>query len=80
MYRTESEPKTRNSNGVIGVDFNKGFIAVSEIDETGKLLNLDRFNYIHKGKSGVTKNSMYHLVKDLVNLAIKSGKDIVIED
>ena len=80
MYRTESEPKTRSSNGVIGVDFNKGFIAVSEIDETGKLLNLDRFNYIHKGKSGVTKNSMYHLVKDLVDLAIKSGKDIVIED
>ena len=80
MYRTESEPKTRNSNGVIGVDFNKGFIAVSEIDETGKLLSVDKFNYIYKGKSGVTKNSMYHLVKDLVNLAIKSGKDIVIED
>lgn len=33
-----------------------------------------------KGKSGVTKNSMYHLVKDLVDLAIVSGKDIVIED
>lgn len=80
MYRTESEPKTRSSNGVIGVDFNKGFITISEIDETGKLLNLDRINYIHNGKAGVTKNSMYHLVKDLVDLAIKSGKDIVIED
>lgn len=80
MYRTGSEPKTRNSNGVLGVDFNKGFITISEIDETGKLLNLDRFNYIHKGKSGVTKNSMYHLIKDLVDLAIQSGKDIVIED
>ena len=80
MYRTGSEPKTRNSNGIIGVDFNKGFIAVSEIDETGKLLNVDRINYIHKGKSGVTKNSMHHLVKDLVDLAIISGKDIVIED
>ena len=80
MYRTESEPQTRNSHGVIGVDFNKGFITVSEIDETGKLLSVNRFNYIHKGKSGVTKNSMYHLVKDLADLAIKSGKDIVIED
>ena len=80
MYRTESEPKTRSSNGVIGVDFNKGFIAVSEIDETGKLLSVNKFNYIHKGKSGVTKNSIYHLVKDLVDLAIVSGKDIVIED
>ena len=80
MYRTESEHKTRSSNGVLGVDFNKRFITISEIDETGKLLNLDRFNYIHKGKSGVTKNSMYHLVKDIVDFAIKSGKDIVIED
>ena len=80
MYRTSSEPKTRNSNGVIGVDFNKGFITISEIDQHGKLLNLDRIDYIHKGKASVTKNSMHHLVKDLVNVAILSGKDIVIED
>ena len=80
MYRTESEPKTRSSNGVIGVDFNKGFITISEIDETGKLLHHDKIRYTHKGKYGVTKNSMYHLVKELVDLAISSGKDIVIED
>lgn len=80
MYRIHSEPKTRNSNGVIGVDFNKGFITISEIDQHGKLLNLDRIDYIHKGKASVTKNSMHHLVKDLVNVAILSGKDIVIED
>ena len=80
MYRVNSEPRTRNSNGVIGVDFNKGFVTISEIDQHGKLLNLDRIDYIHKGKAGVTKNSMLHLVKDLVDIAIKSGKDIVIED
>ena len=80
MYRTGSMFKTRSSYGVLGVDFNKGFITISEIDEKGKLLNLDRINYIHKGRAGVTKNSMHHLVKDLVDIAIKSGKDIVIED
>ena len=80
MYRTGSEPKTRSSDGIIGVDFNKGFITISEIDEKGKLLHHDKIHYIHKGNFGVTKNSMYHLVKDLVDLAIKSGKDIVIED
>ena len=80
MYRTYSESKTRNSNGVIGVDFNKGFVTISEINQQGKLLNLDRIDYIHKGKAGITKNSMHHLVKDLVDIAIKSGKDIVIED
>ena len=80
MYRTYSESKTRNSNGVIGVDFNKGFVTISEINQQGKLLNLDRIDYIHKGKAGITKNSTHHLVKDLVDIAIKSGKDIVIED
>lgn len=80
MYRVVAELNTRNSNGVLGVDFNKGFITISEIDERGALLDQGRINYIHKGKIGVTKNSMYHLVKDLVDLAVKSGKDIVIED
>lgn len=80
MYRTGSEPKTRHSNGVIGVDFNKGFVTISEINQQGKLLNLDRIDYIHKGKAGVTKNSMLYLVKDLVNVAMLSGKDIIIED
>ena len=80
MYRVETQQKTRSSHGVLGVDFNKGFIIISEIDEYGKLLNCERINYIHKGKSGVTKNSMHHLVKDLVDLAVKSRKDIVIED
>lgn len=79
-YRIETEYQTRNSHGVLGVDFNKGFITISEINERGKLLNINRINYIHKGKAGITKNSMHHLVKDLSDLAIKSGKDIVIED
>ena len=80
IYRIHSESKTRNTNGVIGVDFNNGFITISEINQHGKLLNLDRIDYIHKGKAGVTKNSMHHLVKNLVDIALKSGKDIVIED
>ena len=80
MYRVEPQQKTKSSHGVLGVDFNKGFITISEIDQHGKLLNLDRIDYIHKGKAGVTKNSMHHLVKNLVDIALKSGKDIVIED
>ena len=80
MCRTGSELRTRCSYGVLGVDFNKGFITVSEINESGNLLHIDRMNYIHKGAAGVTKNSMLHLVKDLVDLAVQSGKDIVIED
>lgn len=80
MYRVSSELKTRYSHGVLGVDFNKGFITISEINKSGDLLHVDRINYIHKGTTGITKNSMLHLVKGLVDLAVQSGKDIVIED
>ena len=77
MYKNTSTFKIRSSYRVLEVDFNKGFITISKIDEIGKLLNLDRINYIHKGRVGVTENSMQHLVKDLVDMAIKVGKDIV---
>lgn len=62
MYRMSSESKTRNSHGVLGVDFNKGFITISEIDEMGKLLNLHKLNYIHRTERK-HYNRMIHTLK-----------------
>ena len=80
MYRRETSEVTRNNYGVLGVDFNKGFISVSEIDSSGKLTSLTRYNYLHQGKSTNTKTSMLELVSQLVSQAVGVGKDIVIED
>ena len=80
MYRRETSDVTRNTYGVLGVDFNKGFISVSEINSSGKLTSLTRYNYLHQGKTTKTKTSMLDLVSKLVSQAIKVGKDIVIED
>lgn len=80
MYRRETIDLTRNSHGVLGVDFNKGFISVSEIDLDGKLTSLTRYDYLHQGKATKTKTSMLDLVSKLVTQAISVGKDIVIED
>lgn len=80
MYRINIDYVTRNTHGVLGVDFNKGFVTVSNIDENGTLLNNSRIRYIHKGTVGVTNNSMRHLAIELVNIALTTGKDIVIED
>ena len=49
MYRREVTNVTRYNHGVLGVDFNKGFISVSEIDASGKLMSLTRYNYLHQG-------------------------------
>jgi transposase, IS605 orfB family len=80
MYRRETSDVTRNTYGVLGVDFNKGFISVSEINSDGKLQSLTRYNYLHQGEATKTKTSMLNLVSKLVSQAINVGKDIVIED
>ena len=80
MYRRETTDITRNNYGVLGVDFNKGFISVSEINSSGRLTSLTRYNYLHQGKATKTKTSMLELVSKLVSQAVNVGKDIVIED
>ena len=80
MYRRETPNVTQSTNGVLGVDFNKGFISVSEINQNGKLQSLTRYNYLHKGKATKTRTSMLDLVSKLVAQAVDAGKDIVIED
>lgn len=80
MYRREITDLTRNSHGVLGVDFNKGFISVSEINSNGKLQSSTRYNYLHQGKATKTKTSMLYLVSKLVSQALSVGKDIVIEN
>lgn len=80
MYRRETTDTTRYNQGVLGVDFNKGFISVSEISSDGKLQSLTRYNYLHRGRATKTKTSMLELVSRLVAQAVNFGKDIVIED
>ena len=80
MYRREVVDVTRTNHGVLGVDFNKGFISVSEINSDGDLNSLTRYNYLHTGKATKTKTSMLELVAKLVTQATNIGKDIIIED
>ena len=80
MYRRETTDTTRYNQGVLGVDFNKGFISVSEISSDGKLQSLTRYNYLHRGKATKVKTSILELVSQLVSQAVSLGKDIVIED
>ena len=80
MYRRETFDVTRHNHGVLGVDFNKGFISVSDINSDGKLQSLTRYNYLHQGKTTRTKTSMLEMVSKFVSQAVSVGKDIVIED
>jgi len=67
---------TRNSNGVIGVDFNKGFVAVSETDSYGNLINT--FNIKYRFRSGTkTESDFQWIAKILSEYCLEEGKDLV---
>ena len=76
---TKAMCDTRNSNGVIGVDFNKGFVAVSETDGYGNLINT--FNIKYRFRSGTkTESDFQWIAKILSEYCLKDKKDLVIEN
>ena len=80
MFRYNKEVTVNDNNGVLGIDFNKGFITMSDIDKNGKLLKLYKMPYIHKARSDVCDNSLNSLINDIVKISLDTGKVIVIED
>ena len=69
---------TRNSYGVIGIDFNKGFVSVSETDGYGNLINTFNIKYQYS-KGNQTTNDFQHITTKLKDYCLDTGKDLVIE-
>lgn len=70
---------TDNTQGTIGVDFNKGFVAISETNKYGHLVSIDKMTY-RFGSGNKTKNDLQFIINKLIELAIHTGKDLVVED
>ena len=70
---------TRNSYGVIGVDFNKGFVSVSETDKYGNLINTFNIDYQYS-KGNQTANDFQYIATRLKDYCLNTGKDLVIEN
>ena len=69
---------TRNSYGVIGVDFNKGFVSVSETDKYGNLINTFNIDYQYS-KGNKTTRDFQNIATRLKDYCLNTGKDLVIE-
>lgn len=70
---------TDNTQGTIGVDFNEGFVAISQTNKYGHLVSIDKMTY-RFGSGNKTKNDLLLIINKLAELALKTGKDIVVED
>ena len=70
---------TRKEYGTIGIDFNKGMLAIAETDQSGNLKNIFQRKF-YFGKGGKTKAQLSKILSDICKYAIDKGKDIIIED
>lgn len=70
---------TRSSHGTIGLDFNKGFVTLSETNKHGHLLRTQVLPYRFKAGSKTTTD-LQKLVNQVVDIALQTGKDICIEN
>ena len=69
---------TTDSYGTVGLDFNKGFITLSETNKYGHLVSTDFYPY--RFRAGyATKTDLESIVNKVVSYATKTGKDICIE-
>lgn len=69
---------TTDGYGTLGLDFNKGFITLSETNKYGHLVSTDFFPYRFKSGNS-TKTDLESVVNKVVSYAIKTGKDVCIE-
>ena len=70
---------TRKEYGVIGIDFNKGFVNVCETDEKGNIVSIEKMKYPF-GKVGITKAELADVISKVSKKAVETGKSIVAED
>lgn len=70
---------TRKEYGTVGIDFNKGMLAIAETDQAGNLKKFFQRKFAF-GKRGKTKAQLSEILSNICNYAIEKGKDIVIED
>ena len=70
---------TRKEYGTVGIDFNKGMLAIAETDQAGNLKNVFQRKFVF-GKAGRTKAQLAKTLSDVCDYALAEGKDIVIED
>ncbi len=70
---------TGKTYGTIGVDFNKGFVTISQTNKYGHLVKTGKMTY-RFGSGNKTENDLLLIINKLTELAVNTGKDLVIED
>ena len=72
--------RTVSKYGTIGLDYNNGFIELSETDESGNLIFQKHYELEHHGTGNRAEAEIRDVISNIVGYAEKRCKDVVIED
>lgn len=76
----EEHYRTYARYGVFGLDYNDGFIEMSETDESGNLIHQYHYDLKYHGTGKKAENEIRQTISEIVKLAEQKGKDIIIEN
>lgn len=76
----KSEYITSKFNGVIGLDYNDGFIQLAETNKSGNLIKLQKYTLNFHGCENKAKTEIEQVLHNITTYAASVGKDIVIEN
>ena len=80
MFAIEVEHyETSSRDGVFGLDYNDGFIELSETDGCGNLIGQYHYELKYHGTGKKAENEIRQVISKIVDLAEKKGKNISIE-
>ena len=80
MFKMAYEVMTDTDNGCIGIDFNDGFLAISETDNYGNLTDTCIIKLRYHGGGNKAKTEMQNIVKHITDYCLNRNKALVIED
>ena len=81
MFTIEyNDYETVSTKGVLGLDYNDGFIEISETDEKGNLIGQYHYELNYHGTGKKAKTEIEQTISQIVNLAKGKGKSIAIEN
>lgn len=80
MFSMETVICTNKESGVIGIDYNDGFMELVETDRHGNMVSAEHINLSFHGTGSKAESEIKEKLSRIVKAASAKGKDIVIED
>lgn len=71
---------TNTKDGCVGLDFNNGFISLTETDKNGNIVKTDNITLCHHGTGNKAKSEMSEKVSNIVRYTLNKGKALCIEN